>query len=109
MKVDYEELLGYYKVVRYGKPGDGEYEDAIEAILDAVPELIKMYREADDEAADANNAWQKVRRENLALREQVRELEQKNAALEDRVRYLIEERDGLEWAISFSSSKEYCE
>ena len=47
----------------------------IVAACNAVPELIKMYREADDEAADANSAWQKVRRENLTLREQVRELE----------------------------------
>lgn len=47
----------------------------IVAACNAVPELLKMYREADDEAADANSAWQKVRRENLALREQVRELE----------------------------------
>ena len=81
----------------------------IAAACNAVPELIKMYREADDEAADANSAWQKVRRENLALQERVQELERQNAALEDRIRYLIEERDGLEWAIGFSSSKEYCE
>lgn len=47
----------------------------IVAACNAVPELVKMYREADDEAADANSAWQKVRRENLALRERVRELE----------------------------------
>ena len=51
----------------------------IVAACNAVPELIKMYRMADDEAADANSAWQKVRRENLALREQVRELERQNS------------------------------
>lgn len=61
------ETLGVY---------NGEANAAyIAAACNAVPELIKMYREADDEAADANSAWQKVRRENLALREQVRELE----------------------------------
>lgn len=53
----------------------------IAAACNAVPELIKMYREADDEAADANNAWQKVRRENLALRERVRELERQREYL----------------------------
>ena len=47
----------------------------IAAACNAVPELIKMYREADNEAADANRAWQRVRRENLALRERVQELE----------------------------------
>ena len=58
------------------KARNGEANAAyIVAACNAVPELIKMYREADDEAADANSAWQKVRRENLALREQVRELE----------------------------------
>ena len=41
-------------------------------------------READDEAADANSAWQKVRRENLALRERVQ-------TLEKMVDYLAEE------------------
>ena len=58
--------------------------DYIVAACNAVPELIKMYREADDEAADANSAWQKVRRENLALRERVQ-------TLEKMVDYLAEE------------------
>ena len=39
MKVDYEELINYYNAIRHGKPGDGEYEDAIEAIINAIPEL----------------------------------------------------------------------
>lgn len=56
----------------------------IVAACNAVPELIKIYREADDEAADANSAWQKVRRENLALRERVQ-------TLEKMVDYLAEE------------------
>lgn len=43
MKVDYEELLGYYEVVRYGSPGDGEYEDALNAIVDAVPDIVREH------------------------------------------------------------------
>lgn len=60
-----------------------EKKDAayIVAACNAVPELLKMYREADDEAADANSAWQKVRRENLALRERVQELERQRVEL----------------------------
>lgn len=69
------ETLGVY---------NGEANAAyIAAACNAVPELIKMYREADDEAADANSAWQKVRRENLALREQVRELERQRELMAD--------------------------
>lgn len=86
-------------------------------IMDATGkrELAKIsnkYRAKDTNAAyiaAACNSVPELIAENRALREQVRELEQKNAALEDRVRYLIEERDGLEWAVGFSSSKEYCE
>ena len=65
---------------------DGRYKPtetaaSIVAACNAVPELIKMYRYADDEAADANSAWQKVRRENLALRERVRGLERQRKEL----------------------------
>lgn len=65
------------KIAKIGMVPKAYTENAsyIVAACNAVPELIKMYREADDEAADANSAWQKVRRENLALRERVRELE----------------------------------
>lgn len=52
MKVDYEELLGYYKAVRYGRPGDGEYEDAIESIIDAVPDIVKEHAALEAENAD---------------------------------------------------------
>lgn len=44
MKINHEELITYYKAVRHGVPGDGEYEDAIEAILNAVPDLIIEHR-----------------------------------------------------------------
>lgn len=63
--------------IRFEKACDQENARYIVAACNAVPELLKMYREADDEAADANSAWQKVRRENLALQERVRELEVK--------------------------------
>lgn len=52
MKVDYEELLGYYKAVRYGRPGDGEYEDAIESIIDAVPDIVKERKAIEAENAE---------------------------------------------------------
>lgn len=86
-------------------------------IMDATGkrELAKIsnkYRAKDVNAAyiaAACNSVPELIAENRELREKAAELEQKNAALEDRIRYLIEERDGLEWAVSFSSSKEYCE
>ena len=43
MKVDYEEVIQYYEAARNKTPG--EWKDAIEAILDAVPELIARVRE----------------------------------------------------------------
>lgn len=52
MKVDYEELLWYYEAVRYGSLGDGEYEDAIEAILDAVPRIVREHEALEAENAD---------------------------------------------------------
>ena len=60
MKVDYEELLGYYKAVRYGRPGDGEYEDAIEAILDAVPRIVREHEALEAENADLRNQLRKT-------------------------------------------------
>lgn len=44
MKINHEELIAYYKAVRHSEPGDGEYKDAIEAILNVVPELIIEHR-----------------------------------------------------------------
>ena len=41
MKVDYEELMQYYEAARYKHPG--EWKDAIEAILDAVPDIVKEH------------------------------------------------------------------
>jgi hypothetical protein len=43
MKVDYEELMGFYKAYRYGHPGDGEYEDAAESMIDAIPDIVKEH------------------------------------------------------------------
>lgn len=73
MKVNYEELMQYYEAARNKTPG--EWEDAIEAILDAVPELIAQNRD---------------------LQEKVQELELKNTRLDAGNRYLIEELDELE-------------
>lgn len=52
MKFDYEELMGYYNAVRYGRPGDGEYEDAIEAIIDAAPKLIAWAQELEKQRVE---------------------------------------------------------
>ena len=70
MKVDYEELMGFYKAFRYGRPGDGEYEDAIESMIDAVPDIVRERKE--------------IEAENRALRERVQ-------TLEKMVDYLAEE------------------
>ena len=51
-KVDYEELMGYYKAFRYGHPGDGEYEDAIESIVWLVPDIMKDIRKLEAENAE---------------------------------------------------------
>lgn len=49
MKVDYEELMQYYHAARNKTPG--EWKDAIEAILDAVPRIVKEH-----EALELENA-----------------------------------------------------
>lgn len=51
MKVDYEELMQYYEATYNGEPGDGEYEDAVDAIVCRVPFIVK-----EREALEAENA-----------------------------------------------------
>jgi cell division septum initiation protein DivIVA len=53
MKVDYEELMQYYEAARNKTPG--EWKDAIEAILDAVPRIVKEHEELEAENADLRN------------------------------------------------------
>lgn len=72
MKVDYEEVTRYYEVFRHGCPGDGEYEDAVDSLLWAIPDILK----------------------------DVEILENKIAGLEARLRYMTEERDMLEWELT---------
>jgi cell division septum initiation protein DivIVA len=50
MKVDYEELMQYYEAARNKTPG--EWKDAIEAILDAVPDIVKEHEQLEAENAD---------------------------------------------------------
>lgn len=56
MKVDYEELMQYYEAARNKTPG--EWEDAIEAILDAVPDIVREREELEDRVKEleAENA-----------------------------------------------------
>jgi cell division septum initiation protein DivIVA len=53
MRVDYEELMQYYEAARNKTPG--EWKDAIEAILDAVPRIVKEHEELEAENADLRN------------------------------------------------------
>ena len=57
---------------------DAEY---IVAACNYLPKLIKMYKEADDEAYEANEAWKKLRVEYLTLRYQVQKLERQAQVL----------------------------
>ena len=50
MKVDYEELMQYYEAARNKTPG--EWKDAIEAILDAVPRIVKEHEALEAENSD---------------------------------------------------------
>ena len=49
MKVDYEELMQYYEAAQNKTPG--EWKDAIEAILDAVPRIVKEHETLEAELA----------------------------------------------------------
>lgn len=57
----------------------------IVAACNALPKLIKLYKEADDEAYEANEAWKKLRVEYLTLRYQVQKLEQQRAWLAEKL------------------------
>lgn len=58
MKVDYEELMQYYEAARNKTPG--EWKDAIEAILDAVPRIVKEHEALEAENADLKRELQRV-------------------------------------------------
>lgn len=58
---------------------DAQY---IVAACNAVPELISMYRKADDEAYEANEAWKKLRVEYITLHDRVQKLEKEKNSLE---------------------------
>lgn len=49
LKIDYEELMQYYEVADNGEPGDGEYEDAVDAIVCRVPFIVKEHKELETE------------------------------------------------------------
>ena len=80
-----------------GRIRDEQDAAYITSACNAVPELIKMYREAEDKA---NNAWRillEAQARIVEVQKRVQELERQNAVLEARIRYLIEERNDSEW------------
>jgi uncharacterized protein YhaN len=86
MKVDYEELMQYYEAARNKTPG--EWKDAIEAILDAVPDIVKERKAIEAENADLRQRVMDYSTEIVALLSQKHDMEKRINSLEHDLMFL---------------------